>query len=530
MKMTQSSCAFIIRCLTLILCFVIYSCAKKPVKLDITPPDLYQKMVNNPDLKKYAKGESFCWNARVGMGQYVDNYLLTKDSSWLDWGVKYYDFLLDKMDTAPDGYKGWIGPYGYDNNYWTDVHVGDAILLTGILDFAVLVSDDESLKKNYGDKANSYVEIAKKHFVEKWDKRDTWQEDGPNGAYVRSNKYLKPNNFKEWIYLPEISRSGVSHPFNKQMDAAQVCLRIYRVTGEKFYWDRAEKIFFTAKSRFQYFDDHYTWNYWEPLVPEDIDLENKNTRHGVWVHPWRSGYQAGEVHKIVEAYHYGMVFNEQDIQRIINTNLEVMWNKDKENPEFISSNGRGAEKDTIGLGAFQQRWGHSNATKNSGQLWTGLLDFDQTIRDLYELRFKRSNVRQYERIRYENTVLKHPPSFKRKYAKGKVTVPAVKFTECRDLNMAAVIPHIITRGKESIIINKSWKSGELEIALYSTDGKKIKKLYDGPIEEGFYGGPSGIFLITWDGTDPDNKETYAGNYHIRWTFGDGYREFPVIIK
>ena len=101
----------------------------------------------------------------------------------------------------------------------------------------------------------------------------------------------------------------MSHPFNKQMDAAQVCLRIYRVTGEKFYWDRAEKIFFTAKSRFQYFDDHYTWNYWEPLVPKDIDLERKNTRHGVWVHPWRSGYQAGEVQKIVEAYHYGMVFD-----------------------------------------------------------------------------------------------------------------------------------------------------------------------------------------------------------------------------
>ena len=96
--------------------------------------------------------------------------------------------------------------------------------------------------------------------------------------------------------------------------------------------------------------------------------------------------------------------------------------------------------------------------------------------------------------------------------------------------MVAVIPHIITRGKESIIINKSWKSGELEIALYSTDGEKIKKLYNGPIEEGFYGGPSGIFLITWDGTDPDNKETYAGNYYIRWTFGDGYRELPVIIK
>ena len=236
------------------------------------------------------------------------------------------------MATDPDGYKGWIGVYGYDDNYWQDALVGDAILIEGILDFSVLVLEDNALKSKYGEKAQSYVEIAKRDFVEKWDKRGCWIDDDPYGGYIEFGKFLNKDNLKEWIQAPEESRIGISHPFNKQFDAARVCLRLYRITGDKFYRDRAEKIYFTAKSHFQYFDNHYCWNYYEPLYPGDVDLEKKDTRHGVWVHPWRSGYTAREVEDIAEAYHYGIVFDEQDIKRIINTNLNVMWNKDKVNP------------------------------------------------------------------------------------------------------------------------------------------------------------------------------------------------------
>jgi hypothetical protein len=498
------------------------SCLHKGLKLDITPNELSKKMINNPDFVKNANGENFCWHARVGLDQFVDNYDLTKDTRWLDAGIKYYDFLIGKMETDPVGYKGWIGVYGYDDNYWQDALVGDAILLEGILNFSVLVLEDKSLKSKYQDKANSYVEIAKKDFIEKWDKRGCWIDDGPYGTYIEFNKYLKSDNLKEWISAPEATRAGISHPFNKQMDVAQVCLRLFKITGDKFYRDRAEKIFFTAKSHFQYFDDHYCWNYYEPLYPGDVDLEKKDTRHGVWVHPWRSGYQAGEVEKIAEAYHYGVVFDEQDIKRIINTNLNVMWNKDKENPRFISSNGLGADNDTSGIAAFQKAWGHSNATKNSGELWTGLLDFNQTIRDLYELRFK-NDQKSIEYLRYKNSVLANPPGFKRKYVKGDVEVPVVLFTENKELCLATVLPHIISKEKKSIIICKSYIPGELQIDVYSTEGKKISSLYRGKISEG-------IFLITWDGKDPAKKVTYKGDYRIRWSIGTGYREFPVVIN
>jgi len=256
------------------------------------------------------------------------------------------------------------------------------------------------------------------------------------------------------------------------------------------------------------------------LYPGDIDLESKTIRHGVWVHPWRSGYQARDVDQIVEAYHYGLVFNEEDIRRIIRTNLEVMWNGDRENPVFISSNGLGAEEDTVGLAAFKRTYGHSNATKNSGELWTALLDFDQTIRDLYELRFRDKNSRRY--LRYRETVLADPPGFSRKYAGEDVTVPELQFTESRELNLAAVLPHILEEGK-AIIVCQSWDPGELSIDLLTLANEPVLNLYRGSIEEG-------VFMITWDGAGPAGGSRLQGRFKVRWSIGTGYREFPIEIR
>ena len=495
--------------------------AQSGYKPPITPEAFFEKMINQPVLKEYT-GESFCWQARgVGMDEYVNYYKLTKDTKWLDAGIKYYDYLLGQMDTAPDGYKGWIGPYLSDRRFYQDVLVGDALLFDGMLDFCIVVNGDEHLKKIYADKVKTYVESAKRNFVEKYDKRGTWKEDGPYGGYVNDGNFLKKGDLTKWIYSPKTAEVGVCHPFNKQMDAGLVNLKIYKVTGEKFYWDRAEKIFFTAKSHFQYFDDHYCWNYSEPLYAGDVNWEKKNVRHGIWVHPWRSGYQANEVAKIAEAYHYGLVFDEQDMQRIINTNLKVMWNGDKFNPRFINSNGLGADGDTTGVAQFQKAYGHSNVIKNGGELWTGLLDFDQTIRDLYELQFKGDKTSD-EYLRYKNSVLVNPPSFKRKYAEGKVKVPEIKFTECKDLNCAVALPHIVPKDGKSYLLCQSWKGGDLSIDLYSPKDKKVGNIYSGNI-------PKGLFMIQWDGKVTENKQTYKGDYKVRWTINGGYREFPVVL-
>ena len=518
-----TSTGILIVTISLVLFLGLQSFQNKIVKLSASPGETLQKLVNNPALKNL-KGESFCWNARVGMDDFLDNYNVTKDEAWLQAGFKYCDFLIGNMEPDPDGYKGWMGPYEYDTKYIQDALVGDAILLTGILDISVAVLENLSLKNKYGEKATSYVQLAKKDFIEKWDKRGCWYEDGPYGSYIGFNKFLQPGGAKEWITDTKDSRAGISHPFNKQMDAAQVALRLWRITKDKFYRDRAERIYFTAKSHFQLFDNHYCWNYFEPLTPGDVDLAKKDTRHGIWVHPWKSGYQMGEVEKIVEAYNYGIVFDDQDIRRIINTNLNVMWNKNKVDPFFISSNGQGTVADTIGLAAYMKVNGFraSFKRKNPGELWTGLLDFDQTIRDLYEIRFK--NDKSSDRwLKYENTVLLNPPGFKRKFVTGKVTVPKIKFSESKELCCVVALPHVINKGEKSILLCKSYNPGDLQIDLYSVNGKKINNLYSGKMAKE-------LFIFTWDGKDPLHKTTYKGEYRIRWTQGEGYREFPVVVK
>ncbi|MEX2234816.1 MAG: hypothetical protein WD824_21820 [Cyclobacteriaceae bacterium] len=162
--------------LSLVLFFTTSLWAQRGTRENLSPKAYAESMINNPSLVENAKGENFCWHARVGMGHFIDSYELTKNTEWLDAGIKYYDFLVSKMDTDPDGYKGWIGPYGYDERFWQDSHVGDAILLTDILDFSVLVLEGKELRKKYGAKANEYVQLASKHFVEKYDKRDGYRE------------------------------------------------------------------------------------------------------------------------------------------------------------------------------------------------------------------------------------------------------------------------------------------------------------------------------------------------------------------
>ena len=71
-------------------------------------------------------------------------------------------------------------------------------------------------------------------------------------------------------------------------------------------------------------------------------------------------------------------------------------------------------------------------------------------------------------------------------------------------------------------------SGELQIDLVSLSGEKIKNLYKGPIEGTKEIGWRGV-IIPWDGKDPATGSPYNGEYRIRWTLGDGYREFPVNI-
>ncbi|MBN2326002.1 MAG: hypothetical protein JXR73_02535, partial [Candidatus Omnitrophica bacterium] len=284
-------------------------------------------------------GEGLCWHAAYDMGRFMEGYKKTRDADFLDAAVQYYDALIEKMHRSPDGYEGWVGPYIYDEDYICDVHIGDAILITPMLEFCeiVLKREDDGIIHKYQNKAQQYLNLAKKHLIEKWDQRGTWHEDGPYGAYASWDQYMTQDNLDQWRKLPAI-KSNLTLPFNKQNSMAIACLRIFRITGEEAYREKALKIFNFMKSRMCLFHDHYVWNYWEPFGAWDIEDASKNRlRHWVNVHPYRN-YQSGEIYEIAEAYHSGLTFTQKDIEKIINTNLKVMWNGDSEKPSWRNSN------------------------------------------------------------------------------------------------------------------------------------------------------------------------------------------------
>lgn len=483
----------------------------------MTAEEVYEQVMQNSHLKVDGQvtGEGFCWHAAYSADTFVTGYLAYGDTAWLDQGVRYFDWLAGLMATGPDGYKGWIGPFIYDKKVWCDVHVGDAILVNPMLHFAEVVLKDEALRKTYGEAAHRYVALAKRDLIEKWDVRGTWHEDGPYGSYASWNRYLAPGDLSVWREI-DVDKSTLSLPFNKQFDMGIASLRLWRITQEEQYRDKAERIFRLAKSRMRLVGDHLVWNYWEPTGVWDV--ADGDLRHWVNVHPYRN-YQAGEIHNIVEAYHSGIVYDKTDIERMIRTNLTVMWNGDMENPKWRNSDAQGVWAPPP---PPPKGW-----SGRAGTLWSGLMDFDATIRTLYEKNLKTGTVAEayYRAVTEKNAV-----GFGRQFVSdAEARVFDVSFSDGADLTMVAVLPTEIKAGQMAQLVSKSDVSGTLEIALYRPNGDRVAVLYDNGMTGGT-DGTKGVFVMHWDGSNVRGKSVSPGQYVIRWTLNGTYREVPVWVR
>lgn len=494
----------------------------------VNPAELYAQMAGNPNLEENATGEPFAWHSSGG-GTFVTGYRIWGGTEWLDFAVKYFDFLMERMSVAPDGY---IGPVGrnFRHELWSEEQVSDALMVGPMLDFAELVLADPGLTREYGVVANRYVDHARIHVVEKWESRGLWHEVGEYGDYIFGDRFVDPDNPSEWVDRPGEGSGGMSQKFNIANKLGVLQLKLYRITGDPHYRDKAEKLFYRLKSNFQRIGEGVTWHYWVPFYRGDLFPEENRLIHWSAVHPFRPGYQSAEVSQIVEAYHTGVVFSEEDIRRLLHTNLEIMWNEDLENPGFINSNGRRPEA-TEAARRFQQS--HSGSGQaDRGTLWTALADFDPTVRALYERQLENPrNLRETVRAAWYHTHVKpKPPSFERRYAGNLPVIEKdVPLGNSRELTLATVIPHIIERGTDSILLAKASVPGSVRIDLYSRFGdRRLATLHEGPIA-GDPDGQKGLKMVPWDGTDPDGQARYEGVYRIRWTFIDGYRDYEVRV-
>ncbi len=482
----------------ILLSFISLEAATKSPK-DLLSSYMRTKLLQAPDT---LTGEGVAWHAAWNIGVFQKSFLETKDPDYLEAAAKYFDALVGKMHKSPDGYRGFVGPYIYDKKFICDVHVADSILINPMLGLAELV-----LKSEYKDKlthlkpqAEAYVALAKKDLIEKWEKRGTWYEDGDHGGYTSWNRYMTADDLSAWRDLKG-TKSGLSLPFNKQFDMGIAHLRLHRITGDKFYHDRAAKIFNFLKRRLTLHDDHYIWSYWEPMTPNDIESDSKYT-HWVNVHPYRN-YQAGEMHNIVEAYHSGLTFDKTDMQRFINTNLKVMWNGDKASPKWVNSN-HAMKKIATGKEPVYKT-GHGFKTL-AGTLWKDLADFDETIRDIGKLKKDK------------------PVSFERHYPDIKEKIYNREMHDCPYVYMAAVIPSHIKAGADTKVCTAYFKSGNLSIDVYDAKGNKVQTISEIPAEE-VVGAKQVITNKTWS-----TKGLKKGQYTVRWSIRGSYRQYPITIN
>jgi hypothetical protein len=170
--------------------------------------------------------------------------LQSGDAAYLQGATQYFDALIDKLHTSPDGNRGWVGPYIYDTSVIGDVHIGDAILLNYLLAFALYVRTEllEPQRLSYEAKVQAYIELTE-HISAKWIARGTWYENGQYGGYISWDQFLTADNLAEFRKRDDVRNVRLSLPFNKQQSMAIMHLRLHRLTGNAEHLRKAQLIF-----------------------------------------------------------------------------------------------------------------------------------------------------------------------------------------------------------------------------------------------------------------------------------------------
>ncbi len=312
-------------------------------------------------------GEEIGWLISPYLSGFCYGYLATKDRKWLDRLFDWADAWVRRGVKEPDGFVGWPKSESggmYAKEFYTDNQLGEAMGLRPLVVAAATILKTPELK-DLADRARTYLELSEATF-RKWDARSCWRQVKGGGLWVVPAFGLDPSA-KKWVgdYAGR-AKTGFSHPANKQNVIALWLLEMADATGKAIYRERAAQWFELMKSRIRLREGKFVvWNYWDPAGAWDYKKDH-STAHWVGVHP-NGGYYAIDVEGMVGAFERGVVFTKEDIDRLIATNRDFMWNKQV----------RGAKFQRIDGGKPQGRW-------SPGVVWTALARHDAKLREIFE--------------------------------------------------------------------------------------------------------------------------------------------------
>jgi hypothetical protein len=272
-------------------------------------------------------GEELGWKMAPFFRGFFYGYLATGKTLWVDRLIACADAWIKRAIKEPDGYLGWpkVGAAGtgVDNldDFYADSMLGEAMVLTPLVLAAAEIRRTPLLKEKYDSKAEDYIKIAEQIF-DKWDTRGGWRETDNGGMVTVVLPFGIDLETGKWTGGYERRNApgmGFSHPENKENLIAEWLLAMFDVTAKPIYRKRAEKWFQIMKTRMKLKPDgtYQIWSYWEPGGAWDYKLYLV-PKHWIGVHP-NAGYYDIDVEGIVAAYKHGLVFNRDDINRLVAT-------------------------------------------------------------------------------------------------------------------------------------------------------------------------------------------------------------------
>jgi hypothetical protein len=323
-------------------------------------------------------GEEIGWLVSPFLNGFYYGYLATGDAKWVAMLVDWADSVIKRAVKEPDGYLGWPKAEGASPptswvpgavpGFTTDNQLGEAMGLRPMVLMADTIRKTLALREKYAGKAHEYLALAEQVF-EKWDSRGCWREVEHGGLWVVPPFGIDTKSGK-WTDVYERRKTdGFSHPANKENFIADWLIAMYDVTKKPIYRERAEKWWQQMKSRMRLRENgkYYVWNYWDPAGPWDYKPDG-TPKHWVGVHP-NGGYYGIDVEGIVTAYEHKLVFTKAEIDRLIATNRDFMWNGQIAGAKFQRLDG----------GEPDPRWKDS-----PGVLWEALVPYDETLRKIFE--------------------------------------------------------------------------------------------------------------------------------------------------
>jgi hypothetical protein len=317
-------------------------------------------------------GEEIGWLVSPFLNGFYYGYLATRDARWVDMLVDWADALIQRAVKEPDGNLGWPKPAGASTSampdFVTDNMLGEAMGLRPIVLMADTIRKTPALREKYARKAEQYVALAEQVF-EKWDARGCWRPVENGGVWVVPPFGLDAKTGGWTEDYDRRKTDGFSMPANKQNHIARWLVAMHDVTKKPVYRERAEQWWRQMKSRMKRREGgkYYVWNYWDPAGPWDHKPDG-SPRHWIGVHP-NGGYYGIDVEGIATAYEHRLVFTRAEIDRLIATNRDFMWNGQVSGAKFQRIDGEPPDP----------RWKDS-----PGVLWSALVPYDETLRKIFE--------------------------------------------------------------------------------------------------------------------------------------------------